>query len=170
MSDVDAVRRFMEADQQPTDPPTATVPDTATLPPEQQHILEQWEQAERVLNGKTWTPEEREVAVRTLQEFPTLQPTVIDLSKFGSVDTLLARYKAILGDLVDEGMIAHDEAEESAEMAATGRISIGQLIAEGKQLKQWLLQHRASKGMTAEFQKMLDREQERNRQPPDSDG
>lgn len=170
MSDVDAVRRFMEADQQPTAQPTATVADAVTLPPEQQHVLEQWEQAERVLNGKTWTTEEREAAVRTLQEFPTLQPTVIDFAKFGSVNALLARHRAILGDLVTEGMITHDEAEESAKMAVTGRISMSQVIAEGKQLKQWLLHHRAAKGMTAEFQKMREREREHNRQPPDSDG
>lgn len=107
--------------------------------------LTDWEQAEKKLGSSSWTPIEKQECRVLLQEYPDFVPTVIDLARFGSVDALLSRYKAILSDLKAEGLLSDDDVEKSAEMAVSGRLSIGGVIREGKELKAWLDQGREAK-------------------------
>jgi len=96
-----------------------------------------WEAADLKLNAPPWDDETRAECRAYLLEHPDFVPTVVDLASFGSVDALISRYQAILGRLVTQGRISQRVADDSAEMAASGALSMGALLAEGKALKQW---------------------------------
>lgn len=119
----------------------------ATL--ELQSRLAEWESSDRKFDGREWDDESRQGCLAFLQAHPSFVPTVVELAKFGSVDALQMRYKSVLNSLVREGLITCDDAEKSAVMACSGKISIAQVIAEGKVLKKWLESEREKKGIHA---------------------
>jgi hypothetical protein len=120
---------------------------------ELQARLEAWERADRKFNGPEWTPEERQECTKLMQDKPDFVPTVVELARFGSVSSLLTRYKAILSELESEGLISHEEIVQSAAMAVSGEISIGGIIQEGKTLKAWLNQHREAQFVHSSIEK-----------------
>jgi hypothetical protein len=124
---IDKIRARAEGQQQAV----------ADLPQELQNKLFAWEAADLKLNAPPWDDETRAECRAYLLEHPDFVPTSVDLASFGSVDALKTRYQAILGRLVTQGRISQRVADESTEMADSGALSIGALLAEGKALKAW---------------------------------
>ena len=120
------------------------------LSPEQQRLLADWERADQSLGG-AWTPDDRAECVQIFQKIPDFRPVVIDLSKFGSVDSLISRYNGLLRRCVDDGLLTPIQEEESAKMARSGGISISGVIREGKALKEWLDEETERREITQEF-------------------
>ncbi len=120
------------------------------LSPEQQRLLADWERADQSLGG-AWTPDDRAECAQIVQKIPDFRPAVIDLAKFGSVDSLISRYNGLLRRCVDEGLLSPIQEEESAKMARSGGISIAGVIREGKALKEWLDAETERREITQEF-------------------
>lgn len=123
----------------------------SALSPEQQSLLEEWERADSALGSPTWTPEDRTEGSLALQQYPDFSPTVIDLAKFGSVDSLISRYEGLLRRCADEELLSPIQKEESAKMARSGAISIAGVIREGKALKAWLDEEAERRKINQEF-------------------
>lgn len=155
---VNRIKSFMES--APNEAPNPQI----ELSPEQQEVLANWARADEVLNNRPWTEQEQQECAEALAKYPTLQPTSIDLVKFGGVDGLLRRYKAVLSQLVEAGMIGQGDADKSAAMAVSGGISIAQVIAEGKVLKAWLDGEKESREVSEAFDQWRER---RERKAPD---
>lgn len=121
------------------------------LSPEQQSLLADWERADLILEGKAWTPEDREECTQIFQKIPDFRPTAIDLAKFGSTDGLISRYEALLARCVSEGLLTPTQQTDSAKMARFGGISIASVIQEGKALKAWLDEEAERQAVEKEF-------------------